>query len=96
MNTRRSLVFLERQTYRRRRLIDWIRFLPIIGLMLWMVPLLWPIEGDKQVSSANAIIYIFAIWFALVFLKALSAQALRHTADQTDHAAGGDPKQETS
>lgn len=96
MSARRSLVFLERQTYRRRRLIDWIRFLPIIGLMLWLVPLLWPVEGENQVSSADAIIYIFAIWFALVFLKALSIRALNHTDDQKDDAAQDTPKTEAS
>lgn len=73
----RSSVFLERQTYRRRRLIDWIKILPLIGMVLWLVPLLWPTEGEDQVSSADAIIYIFVIWFILVVAKALSARALK-------------------
>lgn len=73
----RSSVFLERQTYRRRRLIDLIKMLPLIGIILWLVPLLWPTEGEDRVSSADAIIYIFVIWFILVLVKALSARALR-------------------
>lgn len=77
----RSSVFLERQTYRRRRLIDWIKILPLIGLVLWLVPLLWPVEGEARVSSAGAIIYLFAVWFVLVVGKAVSARALRDAGD---------------
>jgi len=76
----RSSVFLERQTYRRRRLIDWIKILPIVGLVLWLVPLLWQTEGEDRVSSGSAIIYIFAIWFLLVIAKAISATALKRAA----------------
>ena len=69
-------VFLERQTYRRRRLIDLIKIVPLIGLVLWLVPLLWPTQGTEQVSSANAIIYVFAIWFILVVATAVSVRWL--------------------
>ncbi|UZD91676.1 hypothetical protein [Cognatishimia activa] len=85
----RSSVFLERQTYRRRRLIDWIKMLPLIGLVLWLVPLLWTTEGADQVSSADAIIYIFVIWFILVLAKALSARALKDV-DGEDNKARSD------
>lgn len=86
MRSPRSTVFLERQTYRRRRLIDWIKMLPLIGVVLWLVPLLWPTEGPEQVSSADAIIYVFVIWFILVLAKALSARALEGVSAAEDEA----------
>lgn len=92
MNTRRSLIFLERQSYRRRRLIDWIRVLPIIGLILWLVPLLWPVDGTGQVSTADAVVYLFAVWFVLVFIKGLSSWALAR-ASRDDGSDGATPSQ---
>jgi hypothetical protein len=79
-----SSVFLERQNYRRRRLIDLIKILPLIGMMLWLVPLLWPIDGKERVSSADAMIYIFAIWFVLVIAKSIAARFLFRASD-SDH-----------
>ena len=75
MAERRQTVFLERQTYRRRRLIDWISILPLLGLALWSVPLLWSDEGT--ISTASAMIFIFGVWLALVVIAAVSARALR-------------------
>jgi len=86
----RSSVFLERQNYRRRRLIDLIKILPVIGLVLWLVPLLWRTQGEDQVLSSSAIIYIFAIWFVLVIAKFLSARALLNVTEAgKDHAERG-------
>lgn len=59
-------VFLERQSYRRRRAVDAARVLPLIGLLLWLVPLLWAEEGDAAVRSSSAIIYLFGVWGLLV------------------------------
>lgn len=77
MAERGPSLFLERQSYRRRRLIDWIRVLPVLGLALWMLPLLWPVGEDASVSTASALIFIFVTWLVLVIVAALSARALR-------------------
>jgi len=58
-------LFVERQTYRRRRVQDAARFLPVLGIVLVMVPLLWA-EGPEGVSMSNAIRYLFTLWAALV------------------------------
>ncbi len=92
MSTGRSMIFLERQTYRRRRLIDWIRMLPIIGLILWLVPLLWPVDGSGQVSTSDAVVYLFAVWFVLVVIKAISSTALAR-ARRAEDAERGKPDQ---
>lgn len=58
-------LFVERQTYRRRRIQDAARFLPVLGIVLVMVPLLWS-EGAQGVSMSGAIRYLFTLWAALV------------------------------
>lgn len=64
-------VFLERKSYRARRLMDAVRLLPFLGLGLWMVPLMWPMpetNGAGGTSLSTALQYIFGVWIALVFL----------------------------
>ena len=68
-------VFVERQTYRRRRLRDAARALPALGLLLWMVPLLWPLS-QEPVPASRGLIYLFAVWAALVVMAGLLVQAL--------------------
>lgn len=82
----RSPMFLERRSYRVRRMMDAVRFLPLLGLALWMVPLLWPasdavVEGAPEpMPMSTALLYIFGIWGALV----LAAWVLwRRTREQT-------------
>ena len=63
-------VFLERQTYRRRRLMDAARLMPVLGALLFAVPLLWPAAGDpggaQPMSTSGAILYIFTVWAVLI------------------------------
>ena len=72
-------VFLERQSYRRRRLMDAARMLPLFGVLIFAVPLLWPnpdateitAEGVRTVQMSDAILYIFASWAVLICLSVL-------------------------
>jgi len=62
-------VFLERRSYRRRRLIDAVRLLPVLGVMLMMLPLFWPSGPDasgEPVAMSTAVIYVFAVWVLLI------------------------------
>jgi hypothetical protein len=54
--------FLARETYRRRRIIDAIRVVPIVALLLFMLPML----GAAQMARSTALagIYLFAVWLA--------------------------------
>ncbi|WP_323763360.1 hypothetical protein [Marinovum sp.] len=65
MSDRPRHLFVERQTYRRRRLQDAARVLPVLGIVLILVPLLWA-EGAGGVAMSSAVIYLFAVWAALV------------------------------
>ncbi|HBM61753.1 hypothetical protein ACFSDD_16460 [Salipiger marinus] len=73
---RRAPVFLERQSYRRRRLMDAARVLPFLGLLLWLVPLLWPQGQEGGVRSSSAIVYLFGVWAFLVLGSAVLVYAL--------------------
>jgi hypothetical protein len=74
----RQAVFLERSGYRRRRLQDAARLLPVMGAGLFMVPLLWPMG---QVSNVTALIYLFGAWLILIIGAALLARRLARKGD---------------
>ena len=62
-------IFLEPHSYRRRRLMDAGRFLPVLGVILWMIPLLWATGNSpsvRPVTMSSAILYIFLVWVGLI------------------------------
>jgi hypothetical protein len=66
-------VFLERRSYRQRRMMDALRLLPLIGMLLWMVPVLWPVAdaGDvPPIKMSQAVTYVFCVWVALIVATA--------------------------
>lgn len=72
MSEQHRSVFLERQTYRRRRLMDAAWLLPIVGVLFWTLPLLWgnAAQGETQTTTSGAMLYIFCVWLGLVGLSA--------------------------
>lgn len=72
-------VFLERQSYRRRRLLDAARLMPLIGAGLFAVPLLWSRGGAETPATPTsaAILYIFSIWAGLIVVNAVFGQLTR-------------------
>lgn len=81
-------VFLERTSYRQRRLRDAARVLPLLGVILWMVPLLWPADVAATDMSA-AVIYTFFVWVILIVLSAVISLRLRSD-DQAPTLDNGD------
>ncbi len=74
-------LFFERRTYRRRRLADLARLLPVVGLVLLLVPLLWA-EGAEGVATSRAILWIFGVWTLLILAAAwLSSRRLETDLD---------------
>ncbi len=69
MAPRREPIFLERETYRRRRLIDAVRLLPLVGVLLFLGPLLG--SGAAPRSTALGGLYVFSTWLGLIALTAL-------------------------
>ncbi len=62
----KPLVFVEKPGYRRRRAADAARVLPVFGLLLFLLPLLW---GGADTGRTS--MFVFAAWTVLVFLAAL-------------------------
>lgn len=58
-------LFLERRSYRRRRMMDAVRFLPLLCTVFFLVvPLMWP-NGEvagAAMSLSTAVWYLFTVW----------------------------------
>ena len=91
-------LFLERRSYRQRRLLDAARLLPVLGALLWLVPLLWPqahVQPGLQtgegavtgVTTSAAIIYIFGIWACLAAAALVLSLVIRDRTDSDDPSA---------
>ena len=77
-------VFLARGRYRQRRLRDGLRMLPVLGAVLWMVPVMWPRGQAAGQGNAGALVYVFGVWALLVILGAVMAGRLRPDGDGVD------------
>lgn len=84
MRPAKTPLFLARQGYRRRRLADAARLLPILGVFLFLIPVLataphgWP--------TLRGGIYVFLVWFGLIAAAAVLSRWLSADEDQ----GGGD------
>lgn len=62
-------LFLERRSYRRRRIMDAVRMLPFLCALLWMaVPAMWPNDagGTEAMPLSVALRYVFIIWLLTI------------------------------
>ncbi len=62
MNRPEDPLFLTRSTYRRRRLMDAARLYPMIGGVLFVLPVLWA-SGS---GTAAGVLYLFGVWALLI------------------------------
>lgn len=69
----RRPLFLERSSYRRRRLADAARMLPVLALVLILLPVWWVPEA---VSLTDGALWLFGLWAALILLTAALHLAL--------------------
>lgn len=69
-------VFLARRSYRLRRMADGMRALPVAGLVLFFLPLLWTGDEDAAKTSAGTE-YIFASWAILIVVAGILSRLLR-------------------
>ncbi len=70
-NKAQKPLFLERATYRRRRLADAARLLPIFGIVLLALPMLWSSGEGSGVLTTHVMGYIFGVWVMLAVLGAV-------------------------
>jgi hypothetical protein len=79
-------IFLERRSYRQRRVRDAARLLPLLGLVLWMLPLLFGVDGTPALTS-QVLLYVFGVWLGLAVAAAalsLGLDSAPGPADATD------------
>jgi len=62
--------FLERAMYRRRRMADAARILPILGIVLLALPMLWSSKTGEGGLTTHVMGYIFGVWIVLAALAA--------------------------
>ena len=70
-------LFLARDSYRQRRLRDAARMLPVLGAVIWLIPLMWQREAGQTGGMAAAVVFVFVGWTLLIVLAALIARKLR-------------------
>lgn len=73
-------IFLQRASYRQRRLRDGVKLVPFLGVILWTIPLAWPTGGDEGDIGAQSLIYIFGVWVVLIALTAILSSRIRSDA----------------
>lgn len=67
--------FFARQTYRRRRLMDAARMVPIFGIALFLLPTVW-VTVDRPASTGAGFVYLFAVWVLLILLGRIIARRI--------------------
>ena len=83
-------LFLAPASYRRRRLSDAARLLPVFGIILLFLPLMWTESADLRLTSGH-VIYFFGVWLFLVIVAAAFAPGLRagdRSGDKTGDGLG--------
>ena len=81
-------LFLARDSYRQRRLRDAARMLPVLGFVLWLIPLMWRRDPGDAGGMAAAVAFVFAAWVLLIVLTHQLVRRLRpETGDQADPEA---------
>jgi len=78
-------MYLARETYRKRRLMDAARLLPVVGAFLFAIPVLWAEPENPASETAREAIFVFLVWAGLIagafFLSRRLALTVEGTAD---------------
>lgn len=77
-------LFLERASFRRRRLGDAARVLPVLALGLVLVPVWWM---PSQISFAAGAVWLFSLWAGLIAAVWMLHRALRRADAATQRAS---------
>jgi len=86
MRRARGPLFLKRGSYRKRRLRDAARMLPFVGLLLFMMPVLWAQDGAVREGTAADGMYLFFVWAVLLAVAAAMAPGLSSEMGADDDA----------
>jgi hypothetical protein len=73
---REAPLFLAHDTYRRRRLMDAARILPVVAAVLMALPILWAPDTATERDTALNTVYLFTLWLALIAVAFVLSRAL--------------------
>ncbi|MFN3724581.1 MAG: hypothetical protein ACK4VZ_16295 [Paracoccaceae bacterium] len=90
---RNQPLFLRPASYRLRRRRDAARLLPVVGLFLMLLPVLWAPQDTFRRDTAPDGIYLFVIWAGLIVLALLVSRSLNTSDEGDDAGTGRDPDQ---
>ena len=85
-------LFLARRSYRRRRMMDAARLLPLAGVVLILLPMLWHPAATPVPDTGRGMIYLFAVWLGLILAAAALARGLAPALDAEEEAEGSTPE----
>ncbi|MEM6594934.1 MAG: hypothetical protein AAF672_09085 [Pseudomonadota bacterium] len=71
---RQRTEFLQRSLYRRKRLFDALKLLPVVGTILFVFPAL--LLAGEPGTTAVRLVYFFICWVGLISLCALLVRRL--------------------
>ncbi|UWP89894.1 hypothetical protein [Aliiroseovarius crassostreae] len=74
MSLRREPLFLARQNYRRRRVSDAARVVPLFGIVLFFLPLLS--AGQGRNDTVGWLAYLFGAWCMLIIVTAILSRGV--------------------
>lgn len=86
MRSPREPLFLARQSYRRRRVEDAARLLPLMGVVLFLLPLM---VGGAIGNVRLA--FVFSSWFFLILFAMLLARHLGRDSEQQSTGSQSKP-----
>lgn len=81
-------LFLARRAYRRRRMMDGARLLPLLGSVLMMIPALWQPEQTVEPDTASGTVYLFGVWTVLIVAAMALSKGLSAAMTEEDEEAG--------
>lgn len=88
MAMRPAPLFLARKSYRRRRMMDAARLLPLAGIFFILMPILWQPRETPEPDTGFGLVYLFVVW-ALLIIVARVVSHLVADASGEDEADGG-------
>ncbi len=86
-------LFLARAVYRKRRLRDAARLVPVLGVFLLLIPGLWAGDAPRSPTAwAQDWVYLLGVWAGLIGVAAILAPGLAASDIDTDTGADEDEK----
>lgn len=94
MAPRAAPLFLARRPYRQRRVMDAARLLPLAGIVLFLLPVIWSANPFRAGSTAGGGLYLFAVWAGLIAAAAIFGHWLARIAAEETPADLPPPEEE--